>query len=475
MLAKVTVRVRGEESGHLLAPGRMLVLGRSADCDLVVAETSVSRRHASIAVLDGALHVADLGSSHGLRWRGRKAADARLAAGDTVSLGDAELRLVGWEAPAAVARHPETAAALAARGVAPWPPAGDGLAAPRAASLPSAPESTAAASAAEAAAPPAAPGELAAGAQLGGYRIVDRLGAGGYATVYRAEQVQLGREVALKVLRAADETATPDAVAAFLREARAAAALADARLVQVFDLGEADGRRFLSMELLRGGSLADAMRRDGPVPWRALLPILRDVAGALQVAHRAGLVHRDVKPANILLTEQRRAKLADLGLIRAAGGAGDRVGTAAYMAPEQLTDAPVDGRADVYALGCTAYHALTGAPPFQGTVKEIVRQKRSADPEPLPSRFGVPATLERLLVERMMARDPSARPADGEAVLDELDRIERTGGAPARRAAAVRARASGRRGGGAGPWIGLLLALAVFALAYALWRSRAPA
>jgi serine/threonine-protein kinase len=478
MLAKVTVRVRDVESGHLLAPGRMLVLGRSADCDLCVAETSVSRRHASIAVLDDALHVADLGSSHGLRWRGRKAADARLAVGDAVSLGDAELRLVGWEAPAAVALHPEVAAALATRGVAPWPP--DGAATTPPAPAPAAPAAKAPPTAAEPAAssPSAdAPGELAVGTLLAGYRILGRLGAGGYAIVYRAEQVQLGREVALKVLRAADEAAAPDAVTAFLREARAAAALADARLVQVFDLGEADGRRFLSMELLRGGSLADAMRRDGPVPWRALLPILRDVAGALQVAHKAGLVHRDVKPANILLTEQRRAKLADLGLIRAAGGAGDRVGTAAYMAPEQLTDAPVDGRADVYALGCTAYHALTGAPPFQGTVKEIVRQKRAADPEALPPKLGVPAMLERLILERMLARDPAARLPDAAAVLDELDRVERTGGAPARRAAAVRARAGERRGGGggAGPWIGLLLALGVFALAYVLWRTRVAA
>lgn len=465
MYAKVAVRAPDRASEWLLAPGRLLVVGRSPDCDLSVAESSVSRRHATLAVVDGALHVADLGSSHGLTCRGKKVAEARLRAGDAVELGSAELRLVGWEAPGAVAAAPAVASALAERGVAPWPPAQPAASA------------QAPAPAAAAAPPPASDAadagasELAVGAALGGYRILGRLGVGGYATVYRAEQVQLGREVALKVLRVVDESAGPEAVAAFLREARAAAALADPRLVQVFDLGEADGRRFLSMELLRGGSLADAMRRDGPVPWRALLPILRDVAGALQVAHRAGLVHRDVKPANILLTDERRAKLADLGLVRAAGGAGDRVGTAAYMAPEQLTDAPVDGRADVYALGCTLYHALTGAPPFQGTIKEIVRRKRTETPPPLPPRLGVPAAFERLLRERMLAVDPADRLADAAEVLDELDRIERVGAAPARRPAAARRARTG--GGAAGLWVALVVLLVMGAIAFAIMQRRA--
>lgn len=460
MYAKVVVRAPAREREWLLAPGRLLVIGRSVDCDLCVDESSVSRRHATLVVVDGALHVADLGSSHGLMLRGAKVAEARLRAGDTVHLGGVALQLRGFEPPAVVAAAPAAAALLATHGATPWPPAGEQAPSVHQPAPPPPPEADARGGAA------AAP-ELAVGDTLGGYRILGRLGAGGYATVYRAEQVQLGREVALKVLRAAGSEAGPDAVAAFLREARAAAALADPRLVQVFDLGEDHGQRFLSMELLRGGSLADAMRRDGPVPWRALLPILRDVAGALQVAHKAGLVHRDVKPANILLTEERRAKLADLGLVRAAGGAGDRVGTAAYMAPEQLDGAPVDGRADVYALGCTVWHALTGAPPFQGTVKEIVRRKRTEAPPSLPPLLGVPASFERLLRQRMLAVDPAERLASAGEVLDELDRIERNGAAPVRRATVAR-RATG--GGGGVLWVGFVALLVVGAIAFAIWQ-----
>lgn len=471
MYAKVVVRAPAREREWLLAPGRLLVIGRSVDCDLSVDESSVSRRHATLAVVDGALHVADLGSSHGLTLRGAKVAEARLRAGETVQLGGVALQLRGFEPPAVVAAAPAVAALLAAHGATPWPPATDAAQPARqpaqsaARPAPPPPPSSSVDAVAAASGP-----ELAVGDTLGGYRILGRLGAGGYATVYRAEQVQLGREVALKVLRADGAEAGPDAVAAFLREARAAAALADPRLVQVFDLGDDRGQRFLSMELLRGGSLADAMRRDGPVPWRALLPILRDVAGALQVAHKAGLVHRDVKPANILLTDERRAKLADLGLVRAAGGAGDRVGTAAYMAPEQLTDAPVDGRADVYALGCTVWHALTGAPPFQGTVKEVVRRKRTETPPPLPPRLGVPATFERLLRERMLAIDPAARFASAGEVLDELDRIERIGAAPVRRPSLARRASSGGKGGAI--WVGLVVLLVVGAIAFAIWQRR---
>ncbi|MBM3960699.1 MAG: serine/threonine protein kinase, partial [Planctomycetes bacterium] len=253
-----------------------------------------------------------------------------------------------------------------------------------------------------------------------------------------------------------------------------AAALSDPRLVQVFDLGDADGRWYLSMELVRGGTLADALRRDGPAPWRALLPILRDVAGALQVAHRAGLVHRDVKPANILLTGDGHAKLADLGLVRDIGGVGDRLGTAAYMAPEQLAAAPIDRRVDVYALGCTAYHALSGQPPFGGSTKEILRRKRTEAPPSFDPALGVPAAVDHFVRAQLLAMAPEARPADADAVLDELDRIERIAAAPTRRPARAAAgrRARGGGGGGAGTWLAVAVALGLFALAYALWLRR---
>jgi serine/threonine-protein kinase len=476
MLAKVTVRAPSATRSYALAPGRLLVLGRNADCDLSVAEASVSRRHCTVVVLADAVEIADLGAAHGVVRQGRKVAQARLVVGEAVRLGDATLAFDGWLAADATAKlPPASASALADRGVAPLADAVDGVEPGAANAAPPPPAGTDAAGQAPVAAPPAAPAgaTLAVGSQLGGYRIRERLGAGGYADVYRAEQVQLGREVALKVLRAAAADAPTDALPSFLREARAAAALSDPRLVQVFDLGEADGRWYLSMELVRGGTLADALRRDGPAPWRALLPILRDVAGALQVAHRAGLVHRDVKPANILVTGEGRAKLADLGLVRDIGGAGDRLGTAAYMAPEQLAAAPIDRRVDVYALGCTAYHALSGKPPFGGSTKEILRRKRTEAPPPFDPALGVPAAVDQFVRERLLATAPEARPADADAVLDELDRLERLASAPARRPARAAAGRRARGGGvGAGAWLAVVVALGLFALAYALWQRR---
>lgn len=443
MFAKVTIRRPGGTQELQLPAGREVVLGRGADCDVVVDETSVSRHHCRIALRDGRLCLEDLGSAHGLQHRGKRVARCDLGVGDVVRIGAAELRFdqvrigsgdqssAAGPTPAAVARPasvPPSAAALGAASAA------DGD-----------PSSQLGADSEPAVGVVEGPDPL-LGQVLGNYRITGLLGAGGSATVYRAEQVQLAREVALKVLRQPSEGAKPEALEAFLREARAAAALADPRLVQVFDFGQDRGHHYLSMEWVRGGSMARRLRADGPIAWRELLPILRDVVGALQLAHQAGLVHRDVKPANVLLLGDGRAKLADLGLVRNIGGAGDRAGTAAFMAPEQLRAAPVDGRADFYALGCTAYAALTGKPPFVGTVKEIVRQKLQDEPAPFAPALRVPPAVDRLIRKQLLARDPSERPQDAAELLAELDELERPtrgGGGGGARRPIVRSRKAG--------------------------------
>lgn len=413
-----------------LPMGKDLVVGRGADCDVVVDEQSVSRRHCTLRFENGLLTVADLGSAHGLVCEKKRVKQCELGVGGSVRLGMVELRF-----QQVLLRADEQVAAKAA------PPAPAPLARPAGAVDSPAPEPESmerhepseSSDASEASSESGLESSIAVadapdpllGQTLGGYRLRALLGSGGAATVYLADQVQLAREVALKVLRQPEHGASPEALQGFLREARAAAKLADPRLVQVFDFGEDRGRHFLSMELVRGGSLARRLRERGPMPWREVLPVLRDVLGALQIAHRAGLVHRDVKPANVLLLPDGHAKLADLGLVRSIGGAGDRAGTAAFMAPEQLGTDPVDDRADLYALGCTAYAALRGKPPFLGTKKEILRQKRQDDPAPFPRELQVPPALERLIRERLLARDRDDRPKDAAEVLDELDRIER--------------------------------------------------
>ncbi|MFO1030371.1 MAG: FHA domain-containing serine/threonine-protein kinase [Planctomycetota bacterium] len=412
-----------------LPVGKDLVLGRGADCDVVVDEQSVSRRHCTLRFENGLLTVADLGSAHGLVCDKKRVKQCELGVGGSVRLGMVELRFQQVLLRADEQAPATAASPAAAPGTRPAPAS----ATPPAAPEPAEHESNEPSDSAEASSESGLESSIAVaeapdpllGQTLGGYRLCSLLGSGGAATVYLAEQVQLAREVALKVLRQPEHGASPEALQGFLREARAAAKLADPRLVQVFDFGEDRGRHFLSMELVRGGSLARRLRAKGPMPWREVLPVLRDVLGALQIAHRAGLVHRDVKPANVLLLPDGHAKLADLGLVRSIGGAGDRAGTAAFMAPEQLGTDPVDDRADLYALGCTAYAALRGKPPFLGTKKEILRQKRQDDPAPFPKDLQVPPALERLIRERLLARDRDERPTDAAEVLDELDRIER--------------------------------------------------
>ena len=403
-----------------LPMGKDLVVGRGADCDVLVDDQSVSRRHCTLRFENGVLTVADLGSAHGLLIEKKRVKQCELGVGGTVRLGMVELRF-----QQVLLRADEPAPAKAAPPVAAAPPAAPEPAERHESSEPSdSSEATSESGLESSVAVAEAPDPL-LGQTLGGYRLRALLGSGGAATVYLADQVQLAREVALKVLRQPEHGASPEALQGFLREARAAAKLADPRLVQVFDFGEDRGRHFLSMELVRGGSLARRLRASGPMPWREVVSVLRDVLGALQIAHKAGLVHRDVKPANVLLLPDGHAKLADLGLVRSIGGAGDRAGTAAFMAPEQLGTDPVDDRADLYALGCTAYAALRGKPPFLGTKKDILRQKQQDDPAPFPKELKVPPAFERLIRTRLLARDRDDRPKDAAEVLDELERIER--------------------------------------------------
>jgi len=454
MLAKVSVRTASGTKEHSFPIDQQVIVGRGADCDLSVDEVSVSRQHCSLVLRGDTLVVNDLKSAHGLVCQKQRVSRCELGLGDTVRIGAAQLRFV------ALGDRVAAPPAQPAAGAAPVP-----AAAPAAAVLVGA-ETPATKPTASRASDPLL------GETLGGYRIEATLGSGGAAVVYRAVQTQLAREVALKVLRLPPEGEEWQALPAFLREARAAAALADPRLVQVFDLSQDRGLHFLSMEYVRGGSLQGRIRSEGRIAWQTLLPILIDVAGALLVAHSAGMVHRDVKPANILLGDDGGAKLADLGLVRSIGGEADRAGTAAFMAPEQIRGQKLDGRTDLYALGCTAYAALAGKPPFGGSTKEMLKGHRDQEPPPLPLEAMVPPALQTLVRERLMAKDPDQRPQDAAAVLAELERIAEQGFQPVARRGRGRSRRSARGGSGAMFVIALLLLLAVGAAVAWTLRNR---
>src|SRR5215831_2656843 len=224
------------------------------------------------------------------------------------------------------------------------------------------------------------------GLRLGQYVITARLGTGGMATVYRARQESMGRDVAIKVIRP-DLTEEPDFVARFEREARTVAALSHPHILKVFDFGQHDELVYLVMELLSGGSLADLIR-EGPLPINSITILLDQIASALDYAHRKGIVHRDLKPQNVLLDEANNAHLTDFGIAKILGEtagltqSGVAMGTPAYMSPEQWQGQPLDARADVYALGIMLFEMLTGVLPFRAETPATLMFKHLQEPPP---------------------------------------------------------------------------------------------
>ena len=209
------------------------------------------------------------------------------------------------------------------------------------------------------------------GERFGRYLLLELLGRGGMGEVWRAHDTVTDRTVALKRLRShlADD---PAFTARFRRECAVAARISDPHIVAILDVGEIDGRLYLAMQLVDGADLGALIERDGPLPPERAVHVVEQLAAALDAAHREGLVHRDVKPSNALVTATGATYLTDFGIARAdedtaVTTAGTTVGTLAYMAPERFDDAPLDGRVDVYALACVLHEALTGQKPFPVT------------------------------------------------------------------------------------------------------------
>ncbi|MFD4658497.1 protein kinase [Kitasatospora sp. NPDC058444] len=259
----------------------------------------------------------------------------------------------------------------------------------------------------------------------GRYELVGMLGVGGMATVWRGVDRVLGRQVAVKVLNGglADD---PRFAERFSREAQHAAMLVHPRIVMVFDSGVDQGTPFIVMELVSGRSLAALLAEQQSLPVERAVGIAAAVCEALSVAHAAGLVHRDIKPGNIMITDDGGVKVVDFGIARAGSSSNltqtaSVLGTAAYLSPEQATASALDGRTDLYAVGCVLTEMLTGATPFTAETPVAIAFKHVSE-QPLPPsvrRPGLPPALDAAVL-RLLAKNPADRPADAATARGEL-------------------------------------------------------
>lgn len=333
---------------------------------------------------------------------------------------------------------------------------------------------------------------LGPGSRLGNYEIVALLGAGGMGEVYRARDVVRGRPVAIKLLPQS-RSAERRSLMRFRREAQAVSALRHPNVVALYDAGSHHGMPYVVTELLAGETLAERLERGGAIDWRRAVAIGSGVARGLAAAHDKGIIHRDVKPSNVFLTDGGGVKILDFGVARfdpafaklraeatteqwTQTATGHVIGTLAYMAPEQLDGARSDAKSDLFALGCVLYEMLAGRHPFEGAsfVDTVVAIVREEPPGLRAAGVGLPADLERLVLG-CLAKDRDRRPASAELVARGLEEIA-AGGAvttpvvppepvtPAMRSPASRGRTV----------LGAAGILAVLVAAVAWWRTGTP-
>jgi len=407
-----TLRVEeGIESGRVfeLSEGRSFVAGRDPRCPVRFEDPLASRHHFQIKEHRGAFYIRDLGSQNGT-YLNEALLDRprRLEDGDEIRAGTTRFIFHATAAAEEPAEDRPTSEE------------------PVAESAPAAQNGEAAGTNGE-----AEENGTASGRVLGGYRLLKRIGRGGMGVVYRATQLSLGRDVALKVL---SPTLTKDRtfVQLFIEEARAAGRLNHPNIVQVYDVASEGDLYFISMELMERGSIQDLLRTEGKIPVERAVPMILDAARGLQYAEGKKIVHRDIKPDNLMQNAEGVVKIADLGLAKSthdsAHSVGDEgiLGTPHFIAPEQALGREVDIRCDIYSLGATFYRMVTGATPFKGaSAKEIVL-KQIHEPPP-PVREVNPELPEdvALVIEKMMRKEPDERHASAEALIQDLERIQR--------------------------------------------------
>ncbi len=260
----------------------------------------------------------------------------------------------------------------------------------------------------------------------GRYRIVRKLGSGGMANVYLAEDEDLGRRVAIKILN--ERYANDDLfIERFRREAKSAAALSHPNIVSVYDRGEAEGTYYIAMEVIEGRSLKELIMTRGPLPIAQAIAYTHEMLEALRFAHRHGIIHRDIKPHNILIGE--RLKVTDFGIARAGASqmteAGSIMGTAQYLSPEQARGAPVTASSDLYSAAIVLYEMLTGKVPFTGDSAIEIAMKHLNDPPKPPSKIRpeIPEELDAVVL-RALAKNPEDRYQTAEEFSEDLHRVE---------------------------------------------------
>ncbi|MER2137353.1 MAG: serine/threonine-protein kinase, partial [Arthrobacter sp.] len=266
------------------------------------------------------------------------------------------------------------------------------------------------------------------GITLGGrFQLTDRIAIGGMGEVWKARDLVLGRIVAIKILKE-EYTGDPGFLNRFRAEARHTALLNHEGIANVFDYGEEEGSAYLVMELVPGQPLSTIIEREKVLSPDRTLSIIGQTATALAVAHRQGLVHRDVKPGNLLILPDGRVKITDFGIARLADqvpltATGQVMGTAQYLAPEQATGQQATGSSDIYALGVIGYELLAGTRPFSGESQIAIALAQVNDtPPPLPESIPAPV---RALIMSMLAKDPADRPADAESLARAVAAIRR--------------------------------------------------
>ncbi|MEZ6187764.1 MAG: FHA domain-containing serine/threonine-protein kinase [Planctomycetota bacterium] len=373
--------LRGQQVAVKIA--QRFVLGRGLDVSLQIPDPGVSRQHAIVELeTSGWVFVTDLGSSNGTFIGGKQIPPnvrTRVPVGESVCLGQNEINLDLQGVDPASTQEAHRTARLDA---------------------------------------PLLPAEE--------FELIGQIGRGATGRVYAVRQKMFDRTVAAKVLRQQPALGDEDRQR-FVREGQLASRIRSPHVVEVFDIRLSYGRVVLIMELVDGPSLLDRLQ-SGPIEVPEVLRIGEQVALGLAAAHEAGVIHRDVKPANILLSPQGVAKVSDFGIAKdlkqsaeSLTRLGEGLGTLAYVSPEQALEAKkVDTRTDIYGLGATLYHALAGAPPFTPTSARVLIEIMHSPAPPLRTkRPGVPAPVAEL-IERMLSKEPEDRPASAMEVAHEL-------------------------------------------------------